>query len=1241
MANVILPAVLARKISSREIGAAWPAQHNESNWTGGGKILLLAGIEKHRFKCQLRPLATENEIREARAFFYALKGQLNTFYLPYLPTPQNIGANTTVVAGGSVGSRVVQVASAAGVAPGMPISVTLPSGHKRLFIVISLAGTTLTVEPSFSESAALGAVVEVQNPVCRVRLDDSSFSYSDEMGRAGFSFEVTEAIEALDTGSEGAPLPPALPEGGLQIYDEGILQGEALAMDFVGPGVTASVDLGVATIEFTDTGGGGGTGEAGVNIGLFVDADTIDIDPAISYVETSGHATVGVGSAHYVYDASIDPTYVTANPYTSFLDVNGRGFHIDEPEPTPAMLGASGVNEANLALSVDVTARVQACIDLAFDRDAAPNISPNLDGHWAISGPLYLGRALLNTGELNIEYHNRRYRGGRFYILSGAVIPDAAINFTGPHHDFEGTWLVHDGGRGTSSYASRRYNHAFHAVQCANAHLGQLIAFGAKGDVLVHDARFETWAWRPSTVFETGSVSKNSIGMKVDAVFGAGCGSYHGFAAYGLSMAISSFDQGGVGVEFDPQGPTPETFDTNQALYGSSGNQRTKITVADASDIRLGSFGKVRTEIPAATFTSIAVDAATNTIIWTAGDPTTAGIKVGTRFQLIDGSSVGANDGKIFEAVSFSGTSNRNIKVKLITYSGQVITTETAKAYTAVYTDFTLHYVTQKSGNTFLVRPWIPDTTNSLWYAIHGCVVESIGIDTASCVIGQVTASKCGIGFRSAGLYGIKCEHFLGDHSEIGATFGNMVSGAAIGAHISHRHMEGCFWPFVQAGGAAVYGWHVGDGSGMVDLSGCISLGQRAQTSDPMPVLSGMRLSGGTFVDRGRTYNFHEGSILGIDSGNFTLSNDPAYSTHVVMANAPTVTVDFDVLHAMANNLARTSFLWAGSAGAAPTGTLTFSLSTNLSDRAWTILPKSTFTAVQPCLFEVAFDNAQKIVVIEQLGYRPLDPTGPWTAFANLSFTPVGGDDYLIATGTASLGQATFPIEDDFRMRIIPQQANKLIQVGLDNSGVTTLVDQQFFDAYLYLQADSGYGPYKAGYGLDTGGAATYSYAANDVFWIERTNAGKELRAYKGGPDWEDADLIWTFSMDTSGFDFARVMINNGSAKVKLFPPAPRSRKPITDATTARTLKLSDAERYIRFTNGSPITLTVPTNATVPFPIGTEVHGIMAGAGTVTIAGAGVTFNAAGADLTTNTQFSKFTLKKVATDTWDVYGSFA
>jgi len=77
----------------------------------------------------------------------------------------------------------------------------------------------------------------------------------------------------------------------------------------------------------------------------------------------------------------------------------------------------------------------------------------------------------------------------------------------------------------------------------------------------------------------------------------------------------------------------------------------------------------------------------------------------------------------------------------------------------------------------------------------------------------------------------------------------------------------------------------------------------------------------------------------------------------------------------------------------------------------------------------------------------------------------------------------------------------------------------------------------------------------------------------------------------------------------------------------------------VSLSNASAVTLTIPANSAVAFPIGTEISAFQAGAGQVTIAGAGgVTVNAADAELKTRVQYSSATLYKTASDTWLVVG---
>jgi hypothetical protein len=90
---------------------------------------------------------------------------------------------------------------------------------------------------------------------------------------------------------------------------------------------------------------------------------------------------------------------------------------------------------------------------------------------------------------------------------------------------------------------------------------------------------------------------------------------------------------------------------------------------------------------------------------------------------------------------------------------------------------------------------------------------------------------------------------------------------------------------------------------------------------------------------------------------------------------------------------------------------------------------------------------------------------------------------------------------------------------------------------------------------------------------------------------------------------------------------------------TTYTAVLGDANTYIRFTNGSAISFTIPPNSSVAFPTGTVIEVEQGGAGALSfLAGAGVTLNSRAADLTLAGQYAVAFAKKVATDTWTVNG---
>ena len=87
--------------------------------------------------------------------------------------------------------------------------------------------------------------------------------------------------------------------------------------------------------------------------------------------------------------------------------------------------------------------------------------------------------------------------------------------------------------------------------------------------------------------------------------------------------------------------------------------------------------------------------------------------------------------------------------------------------------------------------------------------------------------------------------------------------------------------------------------------------------------------------------------------------------------------------------------------------------------------------------------------------------------------------------------------------------------------------------------------------------------------------------------------------------------------------------------TASYTLVLSDAGKVIEMNLAGANTLTIPTNASVAFPVGTVIAVWQYGAGQTTIAGPGVTLRAPDG-LALGEQYAAASLRKVATDEWEV-----
>ena len=122
-----------------------------------------------------------------------------------------------------------------------------------------------------------------------------------------------------------------------------------------------------------------------------------------------------------------------------------------------------------------------------------------------------------------------------------------------------------------------------------------------------------------------------------------------------------------------------------------------------------------------------------------------------------------------------------------------------------------------------------------------------------------------------------------------------------------------------------------------------------------------------------------------------------------------------------------------------------------------------------------------------------------------------------------------------------------------------------------------------------------------------------------------DADV---YAIKTTA-DYAEALADDLNTKVPIN----------TQTGTTYTLVLGDAGKLITSNNASPVTITVPPNTDVAFPIGTRIDILSIGAGLTTLAqGSGVTISSKDSNKKLTAQGSAATLIKTATDTWWLVG---
>jgi len=164
----------------------------------------------------------------------------------------------------------------------------------------------------------------------------------------------------------------------------------------------------------------------------------------------------------------------------------------------------------------------------------------------------------------------------------------------------------------------------------------------------------------------------------------------------------------------------------------------------------------------------------------------------------------------------------------------------------------------------------------------------------------------------------------------------------------------------------------------------------------------------------------------------------------------------------------------------------------------------------------------------------------------------------------------------------------------------------------------------------NTGGDLSLGDTTSDVFIGDGTN---------------NIDLVFEQNGEIRGTSGVTVTVGASGSTINLTGTVQLDGIPLTSHVsinaqtgTTYTLVLSDQTKLVTADNSSAITITVPPNSSVAYPIGTKIDLLAKGAGQVTVAaGSGVTVNTA-QTLKLRRQWSGASLIKLATNTWVIVG---
>lgn len=686
-------------------------------------------------------------------------------------------------------------------------------------------------------------------------------------------------------------------------------------------------------------------------ISLFTAAPTKSIPIGTDAVQTAGYATSGLGAATYVYDAAVDAAYVAANPRSSFVSANGRGFKlVGDGLLEPRMFGAVHYDPT---APVDAADALNAFYAHAKDPQNARRYVYDARAAWYVAKKVYANFWDGNEPNVARRFLAPDLRVAPIAELPGGVALDCAIEIAGYRIEWLGTTGIHEAALvneyANTTWATRRYVYGARVRALGPSVVGPFNVDGAKRDSVYFEGRQAGFVSGDGVNFP----ASNSIGAQVGRVYARYCGAaeHAGANQAPAALAVSAITQGRK-----TGATTPYVNEVFEAVFSAGDDQRSKLTtVGSTADLAINDMVWRRVELDAATYGTIqaipdGVDARKGTFVWTAGDPTNLdgaahGLAVGDIYPIFQG---GENVGKLFRITGFSGGSNRTIAVARADPE-DIVTVVAAHAATAsaVYKQYgekSGHWVASIiDANNFTVFPYVPLACNSTVHIVMGSALRAEGDDLANVTFDGAEALLCGGSFYLRSNFAPKVKTVLGESCGATLRIGDPSYAGGVGLVIGHGHSEAC--DFDMAVGTQLGGGVTINMQSLFDISKVVAPGPRATVNE---------IYSSAARPLGLVGLFHRGSLIDSPAGGvnettagFTaISNATRNRQFFAHGDNFTLNVGFDFDEArLFPKRHWAELMWTDTDGSAPDGTLTLNMDVALVGLGWTFAGAGSGTA--------------------------------------------------------------------------------------------------------------------------------------------------------------------------------------------------------------------------------------------------------------------------------------------------------